>query len=275
MRKRALWLIPALALLWGLTACGKPVPAGDSVASTPDNTPAAETPASAPTATPEPTPELSPEEARRAAYRAALEGVYFDYILPDGMPLQFELYNYLGEEISENEFAVYDVDGDGRDELLLVYTTTITAGVKEFIYDFDGSTGAIREEFLDFPKFTYYDNGMLKSEWSHNQTDSDFWPYWLYQYDPETDSYVVYAGVSAWDQERLPSNYPAEVDVSGTGTVYYVMPAEYWKDDLSYYASPVDVTEYEAWLDSCLGDAEPLEITYWNLTEENISLILG
>ena len=56
------------------------------------------------------------------AYVSILEDIYFDQIFPDG-----EEYGYQpGEnyDITANSFAVFDIDFDGEDELIVTYSTT-------------------------------------------------------------------------------------------------------------------------------------------------------
>ena len=58
--------------------------------------------------------------SRIKAYQAALENIYQNHILPDGS----ELRDDISGEMSGNKFAVYDVDHDGREELVFCYTAT-------------------------------------------------------------------------------------------------------------------------------------------------------
>ena len=73
--------------------------------------------------------------------------------------------------------------------------------------------------------------------------------------------------VDAWDADLPVPDYPVDIDVSGTGFVYYLyqdMASEWGKLD------PVDEADYLAWLESYVGDATSLEIAYLPLTEETI-----
>ncbi len=182
-------------------------------------------------------------------------------------------------DISDNMFAVYDIDADGREELIVFYTTTYTAGMVEIIYDYDSGTGDVREEFLAYPMRTYYDNGIVEVEASHNQglasdggADGNFWPYSLYRYDPETDAYVSLASVDAWSRGFREEDYdgnpfPQEVDADGDGVVYYVAT------EGNEPEAPMDGAEYDQWRDSCLKGAEPIQVPYVNLTTDNIYAI--
>ena len=129
------------------------------------------------------------------AYAAVLKGIYYQHKYPDGQDCGFNDFG----DVSENQFAIYDVDGDGKDELIIEVTTTCTAGMCVSVYSFDEITHVIREEFREFPLLTIYQNGFIKAGWSHNQgLAGEFWPYTLYQYQPENDSFVVFGRLMHW-----------------------------------------------------------------------------
>lgn len=210
------------------------------------------------------------------AYVKVLEDIYFDQKFPDGTEHGLQPAS---ADISDNMFAVYDIDADGREELIVFYTTTYTAGMVEIIYDYDSGTGDVREEFLAYPMRTYYDNGIVEVEASHNQglasdggADGNFWPYSLYRYDPETDAYVSLASVDAWSRGFREEDYdgnpfPQEVDADGDGVVYYVAT------EGNEPKAPMDGAEYDQWRDSCLKGAKPIQVPYVNLTTDNIYAI--
>ena len=141
-----------------------------------------------------------------AAYSAVLKGIYYQHKYPDGQDCGF---NYSGD-VSDNQFAIYDIDFDGKEELIIQYTTTYTAGMVEVIYDYDSKTKLLKEELRSFPSLTYYNNGIVSADWSHNQGLAglgDFWPYTLYQYKQESDTYIEIASVDAWNKEQANEDY--------------------------------------------------------------------
>lgn len=223
-----------------------------------------------------PAEDGSGSAAMYEAYVKVLEDIYFDQKFPDGTEHGLQPAS---ADISDNMFAVYDIDADGREELIVFYTTTYTAGMVEIIYDYDSGTGDVREEFLAYPMRTYYDNGIVEVEASHNQglasdggADGNFWPYSLYRYDPETDAYVSLASVDAWSRGFREEDYdgnpfPQEVDADGDGVVYYVAT------EGNEPEAPMDGAEYDQWRDSCLKGAEPIQVPYVNLTTDNIYAI--
>lgn len=167
--------------------------------------------------------------ARYAAYRTALENVLYDKVFPDGV----ECGVPGTEDGPGNYFVVFDIDGDGREELLIQYTTASMGGMRETIYDYDAATGTMREELSEFPLVTYYENGAVEAGWSHNQglnafSSDEFWPYNLYRYDSAADTYVLLGMVDAWDRAVSEKNYagesfPDEADEDGDGILYSIM----------------------------------------------------
>ncbi len=212
---------------------------------------------------PAPRPESLP-----GAYRAVLTDLLEKGVFPGGE--EAERF----ADSAPDQYAVFDVDGDGREELLIRHTDAPTAGMVEKVYDIDPGTGAVREQFSDFPGMSFYDNGALKVEMSHNQgrAGNVLWPYALWTYQAGTDSYEVVGIVDAWDKslgETMGDDlaFPADVDQDGDGVVYYIMPyGGYWLEE--EYA--VDKARYDLWVDTYLGGAAALEIPFQDLTAESL-----
>ena len=207
------------------------------------------------------------ETDRLLAYQNVLKDVYYNQKFPGERELGYD-----GFPMSDNRFALEDIDQDGKEELLLFYTTTYVGGHAEIIYDYDAVTGSVREQFIEYPAVNHFDNGILKVDASHNHSLSEkIWPYTLYQYDAESDSYEAVAMVEAWDKSLRDKDYegnafPDEVDKDGDLTVYYIMDADKYE-----LKDPVDLKEYEKWFEAYRGDAEVIRLSYIELTEENIT----
>lgn len=207
----------------------------------------------------------------RAAYAAVLKTLLDTGVLPDGTT---DLIGYIGsieqrEVMSLNKFTVYDLDGDGEEELALFYSQGISmAGETGMILKYDPASGGAKLVFENFPAFTFYENGALRVDWSHNQgLAGDFWPYDLYRYQPETDDYALIASVDAWDETLDTEHYPQKIDVSESGFVYYIYTdlAAQWGE-----LDPVDEQDYLKWLEGQLNGAAELRIPLEFLTAENI-----
>jgi hypothetical protein len=272
--KKFLVLILSMALCLTIAACSSSLVANldDNNENSSQSAPAAvsETPAGTTAGTPAGDEESADKPDMYNAYSDALENLIENHKLPDGTDAA-----ELSGDMAQNKFAIYDVDNDGKEELLLMYTSTYTAGQAGYVFDYDAETKELKTEFSEFPFLTFYDNGAIKAGWSHNQgrAGENFWPYSLYQYAPETDSYVLAGMVDAWDKnypgaDEQNNPFPSDIDKSGTGFVYYIM------EDGQYDTSnPVDASEYNAWVDTYIGNASEIQIQYMDLTEENISQI--
>ena len=123
----------------------------------------------------------------------------------------------------------------------------------------------------EFPAFVFLENGNIRALCSHNQSYGEMWPYSLYQYLPEKDSYEKAGFVSAEDKITLQligmeRQYPDEVDISQRGTVYYI-GEEGWGTE------PMDESDCLKWLEENHGDGKEREIPFLSLTEENIKEI--
>jgi len=196
----------------------------------------------------------------REAYANVLEDLLYRHILPDGTAC--EPY----EEMEVNSFAVQDVNGDGAEELVLLFRNTYSAEQAAYVLAFDEPAGTLRTELLEYPMLTFYENGIITAGWSHNQGKAGeaLWPYTLYRYDAGQQVYQAVAMVDAWSKNAVADSFPEEVDQSGTGVVYYIMKDGY---DLS---NPRDAADYIAWRESLLAGSAELEVTYLPLTRENI-----
>lgn len=133
------------------------------------------------------------DAARKEAYKAALENLYVNHVFPNGTTCNYRD----AQDLAESQFTILDIDGDGEEELIIRYVSGPMAGMREVIYSFS-SGDFLMEELLEFPPLVYYDNGFIRADASHNQgNDTDGWPYVMYQYMGESDSYKeVGSGVS-------------------------------------------------------------------------------
>ena len=274
-KKRAPVLLVALTcvvcLLCGnLVACQvtEPVSSSQGDISQPDST---QQMPDTPDETEQPTPDAS--EDVRVAYVRVLEDLFYRSILPDGTDGTGSFH-----DMSENTFSLADVDGDGREELVLLTRPDIYAGFLGYILDYNNNALVIQHS--GFPSFTFYSNGALAEDDSHAQgvwTDY-FWPHSLYRYLPESDSYELAGHLSAWEKQVSDNNpdslppFPTEKDKSGAGILYYITPAEDLGQNFTGHSmETVDQSVYLEWLEPILGDARPLEMEYLSLTEENIN----
>lgn len=207
--------------------------------------------------------------SRKVAYKKAVSDLLNNHVLPDGIDPGYKE----GADMAGNRFAIYDIDKDGREELLIFYVTTDMAGKIETVYDYDEAAGTLYKELSEFPGVIFFDNGIVKADWSHNQGRAGrIWPYTLWKYDKEADVYRKAGMLDAWDKalteiEGEENPFPDEIDKDGDGLIYYIMKDTYSKD------TPVDGEEHWQWYDSLVQDGKEQTIPYQPLTQENIDAI--
>ena len=173
----------------------------------------------------------------------------------------------LGE--ASYRYDIADVDGDGYEELYLVQDGGYMAAMVALILD--GQGGKLRAELSEFPTLTAYDNGCIRADASHNHgLAGDFWPYVLYRYDAESDSYQRIAQVDAWDgrlyaQDYAGNPFPKAADVSGAGIVYYVAEnGDLYGQDGAFAPAPMDQADFEKWEASWQGSGAVVEFSLEN-----------
>lgn len=209
-------------------------------------------------------------EVRHEAYQKALKDMLESRKLPNDD--EIELFYDETTNMEENKFAIYDIDNDGHDELIIEWVTAPTAGQLSFIYDYDVENEKFVTEFTDVPLLTFYDNGVIVALLSHNQglAGENFWPYFLYKYDEKTDVYNQVAMVDAWDKTVADSDsngnkYPEDIDKNGDGIVYYIITDGEYDNKV-----PVSKKDYENWRSSYLEGAKRVELEYMSFTTKNI-----
>lgn len=295
-------LITASAALC-LTACGNGSEnaSGEkkSLAQTSEPTPAKESPKPTQTPTSTPTPTQTPEgsetiptalhahtepvdkQAQYAAYQELLLKLYHDYELLyyETDPVKEHLREYAEEFSHLNEFALVDVDGDGSEELLVNATYNYM-----IIYDYDSERDLCYVQHEEHRQpMSFYENGTIRADWAHNQGKAGgFWPYTLYTYDKESDSYKEAGSVDAYDRSLYEANeeafadepFPYDTDTDGNGFVYYLTDAG--DEPIQYIIlNAVDDDEYEEWLRSYTDGTSKIEVDYHDVTEDEIASVLG
>lgn len=206
----------------------------------------------------------------REAYAEALRAILNDNVWPDGTEISDD-YRPFGSdtEFEQNQFAICDVDSDGKEELLISITTSSMAGMFQEVYGYEEETDSLRSELKEFPSLTYYDNGTAKAEWSHNQGyGMKLWPYNLYVYDEAADSYQYEGAADSWDKDNVPDGFPADADTDGDGTIYYL----YEKGGDGKYKT-IDGAEYHKWLDPYMNGAKEIQIPWQGISMTEIETV--
>lgn len=199
------------------------------------------------------------------AYKAAVEKLVNDKVFPNGEDTGFADDSSFGD-MGENRYAIADVDSDGKDELIISFTTAPVAGEVEQVYGYNDADGTLKLKLNEFPQVTYYTNGIAEVGWSHNQgwAGDRLWPYSLFFYNADKDEYEMRYSVDAWDKALADKDadgnpYPADIDKENAG--YVVILTE--GTETRY----ISASEYETWRSDTLGGAQKIEVEYKPVTD--------
>ena len=184
-----------------------------------------------PTNTAEPTAEAPAEQSEynakaEAAYKAAVEKLVNDKVFPNGEDTGFADDSSFGD-MGENRYAIADVDSDGKDELIISFTTAPVAGEAEQVYGYNDADGTLKLKLNEFPQVTYYTNGIAEVGWSHNQgwAGDRLWPYSLFFYNADKDEYEMRYSVDAWDKALADKDADGNLYSEGSYASFHVTVA--------------------------------------------------
>lgn len=205
-------------------------------------------------------------QARRMDYYGRiLWGVQNAHALPGGESVDSE-----GADVSNSKYAIYDIDRDGQDELLLYFLFDEYMNGTARVYDFDPNTGTFITELTEAPQITSYDNGTLTVKLQSNQSLGEtVWPFHVYTYDGMTGVYILRGSVETWEKSLAAEDwegtpFPDDQDADGDGVLYYITDSQGNGSD-----TPKTKEDYEAWLNTFIGDAAEVEIPWLDVAEEN------
>lgn len=275
MRKLA---ITTIALLFLLTSCGKHS-FSDVVESVENASSTAELSA---TTSAEPTDTNVGEQHTvsatsmqhifaYAAFQKALRTIHDELLWPGVVDAErIEPYG----SIEEERFAIFDVDGDGEEELLISVSNTYIAGMCEIIYGYDPQSDSVRVEAQNYVAVTHYPGMlMVDASHSHGYAGDILWPYSILYYDKIKDCYQKVYNVDAWckaisdydNSTQMP--YPENVDTECDGYVFLITE----NGETKY----MNRSDYQEWKSALLAGKVPLTIPWQKLSNENIESLSG
>lgn len=207
----------------------------------------------------------------RSAFQRTLQTIHDELYWPE-LPDAGEINLWKPGTIEDEQFALFDVDGDGQEELLVSVSNTNTAGMCEIIYGYNPQTDGVRVEAQNYVAVTHYP-GILKADASHNQgyAGDILWPYTLQFYQEAKDTYEDAFYVDAWCKAitdydpyaEMP--YPEDIDTEQDGYVYLVTENE--------QKQILNRTDYQKWEAELFAQKEPLTIPWQKMTTANICLL--
>jgi hypothetical protein len=92
---------------------------------------------------------------------ATLRNLLYSNILPDGSIAEFPVDSF-------SQFAIYDVDWDGKEKLILLYDSGATASSVGYIIGYDEGTASTYIQLEEYPYFEFLENGNLISRLYHH-----------------------------------------------------------------------------------------------------------
>lgn len=220
-------------------------------------------------------PENGPEEeAENSAQQRTGEMAAFAELLKNACQ---NPTTYLNSEASvdpmHNQFAISDINQDGKKELLVEYEIETNPGVLTGIWQWDeGSKKLVLKDTLGGTG-RYYSNGVVSIDLSHNHTNGEaIWPYELYQHQPQTGKYEDFAYAWCTDMVFGGENgaYKAEEDSDQDGVIYYFRLGDDRGQPLED-AEPHTKAEYDAFVAQYTPEDKAIALDWKDLTIENAS----
>ena len=177
-------------------------------------------------------------QLRMDSYIEALNNIHDYMMLPDKKTFSCD-----DGRIEKNEFAIVDINNDGKEELLFRSIQTSLADMKLYVYGYDEDTESIYRMAEFYVNAKIYDNGYVKDLFSHNTgVEIDFWPYNLYRYDAANHTYIEVGKVETSAVER--NDYADYQNGTEININYkYLIPQNYESAEMITEAATEAVTE--------------------------------
>lgn len=166
--------------------------------------------------------------------------------------------------VEDDLFAIADIDGDGKVELVFKRLAACVAGYWGLTYTYNTDTKNVEVKYNTGPYASYYATGYVRFDISHNQGPSSIWPCTYGKF--ENGQIVLLYDVSNWDKSLSSNGFPDEQDLDGDGCIYYIT------DRATGETRTVDKPEYDAFMQG-LNIGEEMPLDYKSFTTENVNAI--
>ena len=221
-------------------------------------------------------PKYMTSEETYEAYRQALDRFLEENIFPDGEIAgggtsdpnsERDWYEANGMEYDTSaQFAVGDIDLDGKDELSIFWDGyyMYTIGTRVFSYDDDNNNFIFKSNLGEM-----YSNGINIEHGLHLNYGGDMAT--IRKINSQTgtmEELGEYAEIlmENWSLYSQNTSYPEEIDTNGEGRVYQISCGEY---DGIY-----SVEDFKKFKKELIGDAKKIKMEFYDLTEENFDAVL-
>lgn len=163
-----------------------------------------------------------------------------------------------------NRYAVYDVDGDGKEELILVYDNPDALYMSEYICGFDESNSRLYVEYKGVPYLDLYANGVAVYDTISKNTGHSV-SYEIYKFDDNTKEYSFNGYVEDWDRsvsqtDKDGNDFPTDVDNDGDGKIFVIY-------DKKYNSRYVDEAEYEQFQNELHNGNQSMNIIFSDIKQ--------
>lgn len=156
-------------------------------------------------------------------------------------------YNYYNAEAKDtNNFSISDIDNDGIEELVVEINNASIDNKITVIYQYDFENDTFYREASFYPGAVFYNNDVVFDEWSYNTGFGNFiWPYSVYKYDKEQDTYIFICQVNSWNKKLKSEGFPEEIDADKDGNIVIISEANenQYLDNADYYKWISGITE--------------------------------
>ena len=167
------------------------------------------------------------------------------------------------EDIEDCVYAIFDLNDDGVEELVVNFTNTYMAAQYCGVWTI-GEDKDIKQMGTFGSSCVFYTNGIVKVEESHNHSNvgETVWPYTLYMLSSDRDSYINFAfGYSADKEYDVTGEaYSVEKDIDGDGIIYYF--------GLDGNEEPLSLEEYNTLINLHIPDEKLISLNWNKLTNE-------
>lgn len=166
------------------------------------------------------------------------------------------------------QFATGDIDGDGTDELIVHFVSTVEAAAKKSVWKYNDAAGKAEKLNMDFGMLTdFYKNGNVRAELTFNQGFGDtIRPFRICTVKDGTveDLYSFYCVDSKYEDA-----YKAEDDKDNDGVIYYCEDVA--AGNSGENAAAMTKAGFDSLVSRYVPDSQKVDLNFIDLTEENIS----
>ena len=184
-----------------------------------------------------PAPSLSNTPDFSSAAANAINEFISTGTLPDGRKIEYTD----GGEYIYDYYAVYDIDEDGKYELMLFinnyFQEDLNVESMEIIYGYNEANSTFHEEMVATDALLLYTDVGILAQLRIIMEEPGLEAIDLYGYNKDVDAYEYFASVAQWDKQIDPTSpygnipFPDEADNDGDGSVYLITTNGEWGED--------------------------------------------